>query len=1064
MKTIFILLFLPITVFAQKKSVILLNGAWEFQLDSSRVGEAEHWYENNLPLKIQLPGSIDEGGFGKKHLDGVPLYDGKPEIYRLARKHSYIGAAWYRKEFILPSDWKGEQIYLNLERCMWQTKLWINGAYGGGQNSLSTPHQYEISKFLRAGKNSVAIRIDNAPQVNLGSWSHGYSPEVQTVWNGVIGNIELRKSTPVHFSNVQVYPSFKKKLLQVKMSLHNPAGQRISGKVKLTIKGGDKSIVSFTQEIRNQATSEPLIITVPINDKLNPWNEFKPSLYTLQVDGVFGNNNSDRREITFGVRDIKAEEGRLVLNGNKIFLRGEHDGGSFPLTGYPSMNKEKWLEIFRTGKSYGLNHWRFHSWCPPEAAFEAADEVGMLLQVELPLFSQTWEKSLVGKDPKIDEFLHAELVKVLDAYGNHPSFGLMCIGNELKGDPKFLEKLVAFGKNYDSRHLYAGSANLEAMGLYERLKGDEFQVAHAGKYKGRRFERRMKDYFSTEKPNTDKDFAYTLQPPYNEWPVISHEVGQWMVYPDFREIKEYTGILKPRNLEIFKSRLQQKGMLNQASDFLNASGKLSALLYREEIERLLRTPQMAGFQLLDLRDYPGQGSAMVGLLNQFWESKGLITPKEFRNFCNDVTLLLKMPKRVCLNNETFSADLVIPNYSIANIASVDVKWEVIADGKTIKEGSLSSNNLKQGDVNNIGKLSFDLSSISRASKLTIKLKEAQLGVVNSYEIFVYPAINQVEIPQSISVATSADSALLKKIEDGATVLLVTNKLPETERMTFTTPFWSTIIFDYQIKTMGILCNPQHPVFKDFPTEFYSNWQWWELTNNARVMRLNKTAPDYRPTIQVIDHPVRNDKLGAMVETRIGKGKLLLCTLDILSDPNNRYVARQLFKSTVEYMTSPAFDPKENKDLAEIIFNKSNTSTSEVLSVKSSSEDPESPALFAFDGDMESSWKTDAKAVTARCTVELVKPRFVTGCKIKVSDDRINPTSFSVYVTDNPEQPGQPLIEGKIPGNDVFEAKQWDNGFTVQNGKKAKFIILEIKTQQRAVIPVRVSDVQWIFGD
>ena len=1058
------MLFFPVLLFAQKKNVIPLSGVWQFQLDTLNVGEAEHWYDNALPLKIRLPGSIDEGGFGKKHIEGTPLFDGKPEIYRLTPKRSYIGAAWYRKEFTLPLEWKKKQVYLTLERCMWQTKLWINGSFAGEQNSLCTPHQYEISKFLRAGKNSISIRIDNSPQVNLGSWSHGYSPEVQTIWNGIIGKIELRETSPVHFSNVQVYPSFQNQLLQVKMLLNNTAAQKISGRVKLAIMDGSKTILSFTQKIRNKHISEPLTITVPMKGKLKVWNEFTPSLYRLQIDGVFGNNNSDHQEIIFGVRDLTTKAGQFVLNGNKLFLRGEHDAGSFPLTGYPSMDKEKWLSIFRKGKSYGLNHWRFHSWCPPAAAFEAADETGMLLQVELPLFSQKWEHSLVGTDPKIDGFLQSELKRVLDTYGNHPSFGLMCMGNELKGDAKVLEKFVAFGKSYDTRHLYSGTANLEAMGIFERLKGDDFQVAHAGKLNGRRFERRMKDYFATEVPNTEKDYAYTLQPPYNEWPIISHEVGQWTVFPDFNELNKFTGVLSPRNFEIFKSRLQQKGMLNQANDFLSASGKLSALLYREEIERLLRTPGMGGFQLLDLRDYPGQGSAMVGLLNQFWESKGLITPEEFRGFCNDVTLLLKMPKRVWLNTETFTADLVVPDYSASGINKIGVKWKVISGGKIIKEGTLLHEDLKQGDVNNVGKISFELSGISRASEITIKLEEPHLGIGNSYQIFVYPNLNQIEIPANITVATTADSALLKKIKEGATVLLVTSKLPETERMTFTTPFWSTIMFDYQVKTMGLLCDPHHPIFKDFPTEFYSNWQWWELTKEARVLRLNNTASSYRPILQVIDHPIRNDKLGAIVETKIGRGKLLLCTFDILSDPNNRYVARQLLKSVVEYMASPAFEPAENKDLAEIVFSKGNSSASEVLSVNSSHDDPENPALFAFDGNLESSWKADAGNTAASCVVELIEPRFVTGCKIKVSDKRINPANFVVYVTDNPKEPGQPVIEGTIPGNDFFDAKQWDNGFTIQKGKKGKFIILEIKRQAKGSVPIRVNEVQWIFGD
>ena len=1042
----------------------MLHGNWQFQLDSLKVGESEQWYNKNLPAKIQLPGSVDEGGFGKKHINGTPLYDGQPEIYRLARKQVYIGAAWFRKEITVAPDWKNKQVYLCLERCMWQTKLWVNGNYAGENNSLCTPHQYKISKFLNPGKNIISIQVDNSPQINLGSWSHGYSPEVQTIWNGIIGKMEVYAVSPVPIQDVQLYPSLEKQLLTVKVQMNNTDRQKISGDLNFAVKDKKATILTYKQIVNNFDTSQPLTVTIPLEGRLKPWNEFSPQLYTFCVTTTLGCNNSENKEITFGVRDLKTENGSFVLNGNKLFLRGEHDAGSFPLTGYPSMNKADWLKIFQNGKSYGLNHWRFHSWCPPEAAFEAADETGIILQPELPLFSQPWEHSMVGTDPTRDEFLRSELKRILDTYGNHPSFGLMCMGNELKGDSKVMQEMVAFGKKYDPRHLYAGTANLEAIGVYERLEGDDYQVAHAGKYQGKRFERRMKDYFSVEIPNTENDYTYTLKPPYNEWPIISHEVGQWTVFPDFREIEKYTGVLAPRNLEVFQSRLLQKGMLDQAKDFVMASGKLSALLYREEIERLLRTPGMGGFQLLDLHDYPGQGSALVGLLNQFWESKGLITPEEFRGFCNDVTLLLKMPKRTWLNNENFSASLVVPNYSISDIPDLAVKWKVTANDKIIKEGILEGKKVKQGEVNQIGAVSFDLSTVSHATKLNITLEEPNLKIKNAYEIWVYPSVVNTAIPENITLATSADSTLLKKIANGATVLLVTDKLPDTERMTFTTPFWSTILFDYQVKTIGILCNPDHPAFKDFPTDFYSNWQWWELTNDARVLQLNKTAPSYRPILQVIDHPVRNDKLGAIMETKIGKGKLLLSTLNVLSDPQNRHVARQLLKSILSYMSSPDFDPKENKELTDLIFSKANSSASAIQSVKSSPENSESPSLFAFDGNMASTWKINTNDSIVRCVVELNSSRFVTGCSINLADKNITPAAFTVYITDNPEDLGKPVITGEIPENDVFEARHWDNGFTIQKGKKGKFIVLDIKPQKQNKPNILISEVNWVFGD
>jgi hypothetical protein len=236
MRFIFILLFLPAVLFGQQKTSLSIGGSWQFSLDSLQVGEAEKWYDRELPFTIDLPGSVDQGGFGKKHINGTSLYDGKPEIYRLARKQVFIGAAWYRKTVDVPQNWNGKQVFLSLERCMWQSKLWINASYVGENNSLCTPHQYELNKFLKQGKNVITIKIDNSPQVNLGLWSHGYSPELQTIWNGIIGKIELSAHDPVHVKNIQVYSSYEKQQLNVKLQISSPENESILGRIEFAVK------------------------------------------------------------------------------------------------------------------------------------------------------------------------------------------------------------------------------------------------------------------------------------------------------------------------------------------------------------------------------------------------------------------------------------------------------------------------------------------------------------------------------------------------------------------------------------------------------------------------------------------------------------------------------------------------------------------------------------------------------------------------------------------------------------------------------------------------------------
>ena len=93
-----------------------------------------------------------------------------------------------------------------------------------------------------------------------------------------------------------------------------------------------------------------------------------------------------------------------------------------------------------------------------------------------------------------------------------------------------------------------------------------------------------------------------------------------------------------------------------ADSFLLASGKLQALCYKADIEAALRTKNFAGFQLLDLHDFPGQGSAIVGVLNPFWESKGYVTPQEYSEFCNSVVPLARMSKFVFNSGDTLKAD------------------------------------------------------------------------------------------------------------------------------------------------------------------------------------------------------------------------------------------------------------------------------------------------------------------------------------------------------------------------------------------------------------------------
>lgn len=1045
MKKQFVLLFFLAGLTCHAQDTIDLSGKWNLSQDSL------HYTHD-----INLPGSTDEICLGQKHMTGSNLYTGHPETWQLARKHVYIGKAWYTKEIEIPDAWIGKELTLSLERCMWQSKLYVNDRYVSEQHSLCAPHRYDISQYVRKGKNKLCLSIDNRPYVHLGSWSHGYAPGIQTIWNGAVGDLFIEARDVISVKQVKCYPSFSDKTLRVEGKIANKVGDVQKGTLRFTVLSPEGKTVAVRKEkVRSHEAMGSFSVSFQLPDDILEWSEFSPNLYKLKVDYRFGKCKGTE-EVSFGFRDVLVENGRLLVNGRTTFLRGEHDAGSFPLTGYPSMEKEDWIKIFRNGKQFGLNHWRFHSWCPPEAAFAAADEVGIYLQPELTLFSQDWEHTLVGQDSSRDQFLFSELKQLLDVYGNHPSFLLMCMGNELRGDASVLEQWVDYGKKYDSRHLYAGSANLEAMAKYLPLKGDDYQVAHAAKVGKQRYERRMGGYFNTEKPNTVNDYSHTLTAPYDKVPVITHELGQWEIYPDFSEIDKYTGVLAPRNLEVFQSLLEQKGMKDMAGHFLHSSGKLASILYKEEMERVLRTPGMDGFQLLDLHDYPAQGSALVGLLNVFWESKGFITSEEFRESCNDVTLLLKMPKRVWTTSEDFTAEIVLPNYGKKSLEGVTVQCKVFSEGKLLFEDSIQKAVVPQGDVSAIGAVRFPLKGIDKATKLTVCLAYPEAGIKNQYDAWVYPETVVCQQGKVI-IARKATAELLAKIRNGASVLLVPEDMEGAERICFANPFWSTLLFDYQPKSMGLYCNPDHPVFRDFPTESYTNWQWWELVSSAYAARINETPAAYRPVLQVIDHPVRNDKLGAIMETQIGKGKLLVCMLDVLSDPDKRIVARQLKYSILKYMNSADFAPVTVPGIEQLFFGEKKRSP--FVSVKASAENPEYPVSSAFDGLNHTCFLVSGTTEEVRIELDFGKERYITGCRLPVKADGID--GFDVFVTNDKENWGDAVVSGNGDGKE-YAARSWDNGFTIQKGKKGRYVTVVLHKKSNAT--GRLHELDMIFGD
>lgn len=909
--------------FALSEPILPLEGSWRFALDRKDVGIDQKWFTEDLktPDTIWLPGSLQEQGFGdrpsaqtnwttgigKALLEDVRFQDYiqadhfKSPFWLTPQRH-YVGPAWYQRTLTLPEAWDHQRIVLYLERPHWQTTVWVNQTLVGTQDSLGTPHTYDLTGLVSAGQNRLTIRVDNRVHIPVGYDAHSLSDQTQTNWNGIIGRICLIRHNPaLWFDDVQVYPQVAEQSTRLAITFKTTSHETVEGRLYLAAESFNGDTAHDVPErffpIAVSREHNRFEFDYPMGPHVQLWDEFSPTLYRLKLR--FEPNEQDAQAVehtvVFGMRQLGTSGTQFTLNGRPIYLRGTLECAIFPKTGYPPMDGVAWKRILRVCRAHGLNHLRFHSWCPPAAAFQAADEMGFYLQVE----ASCW--AAFGEGSAVDTWIYDECRRMLTTYGNHPSFILMTPSNEPHGRNRdtFLAALIASLAKQDERRRFTAGAG------WPQIEQNQFHVA---------LEPRMQRYAPlrlSDPPQTAADYRDFVAR--YDVPVISHEIGQWCAYPNPAERFKYNGFLRGGNIEIARDRLDKAALLHLGHDFLMASGRFQALLYKAEIEAALRTPGFGGFQLLDLHDFPGQGTAPVGVLDCFWESKGYLAAASFRRFCSPTVPLARMQRLVFTNDQCFEATVDLAHYGPRPIQAQAVWYVRDQAGRVLLSDTLPNRTVATGGLSTLGKVRFPLKAFDQAQKLNFEVALCHTDIANDWDIWVYPAQPEPSTAESTVYTTEAfDDRALSVLKDGGKVLLIPPpaRLKSQTLGTFRPIFWNRITFAAQPEhTLGILCDPQHPVFALFPTDFYSNWQWWDLLERSKPIVLDDLKLADEPLIRAIDDWNLCRSLGLMVEAEVEKGKLLVCSIDIHNDLDSRPAARQLRRSVLDYMGSPAFLPK-----------------------------------------------------------------------------------------------------------------------------------------------------------
>ena len=206
MKTCLLLMvsaFLVRIALSQPDDTIDLAGEWRLALDAGDLGLAggpASWRFNDT---ISLPNTLTLAGKGEP-LRMEPKLD-KETLANLHQRFSHVGPAWYQRDFEMPPAWAGMDVQLEIERVLWESRLWINGKDAGMRDSLCVPHRHDVGGLIQPGKNTLTLRIDNREKFPIGI-GHAYTNATQTIWNGAIGGIRLTARPKARLDRLRLRP------------------------------------------------------------------------------------------------------------------------------------------------------------------------------------------------------------------------------------------------------------------------------------------------------------------------------------------------------------------------------------------------------------------------------------------------------------------------------------------------------------------------------------------------------------------------------------------------------------------------------------------------------------------------------------------------------------------------------------------------------------------------------------------------------------------------------------------------------------------------------------------
>ncbi|MBR7107899.1 MAG: hypothetical protein IKC89_05740 [Lentisphaeria bacterium] len=881
-----------------------LSGKWEFTYrpDGREPGSA---CPDEFPGFMMIPGYWDDhyelfdytddfDRTAKFNPEYRPLHFPMGEVTPDASMPFLVGSGYYRKKLIL-SNVSGREIFLQLGAAVWGSELFCNGKSAGFHPGYSTTVTHRLTGLLREGENELVIAVSNARCGGARETHNGQHRGLavrgfKATRAGIADGVRLKISGSAAISD------------------HCAAlrGEEIEFRAVITGSGASQLVlhISGNGVVLEEQIPVPadgnIVMRFPAGD-LPRWSDRHPQLCNIGLrllDAAM--TELDRVDGTCGLAGFSCSATRVLVNGIPTFMRGSTEHCYFPESCNPHWDIDKYLHDLGVLKSAGFNFMRCHTWCPPEPFFTACDQLGLIVQVEVPPHTGT---------PEWDA--------ILNMVRRHVSAAILCGGNEenltferieglrsLHGRMKALAPWMLFNPHealatveyriYTMKNLPPGDEDpadiCEVPFRYNKRKLDklaEFSDLYGNFLWG------FASYGSDIFPGSDGIEARLAV--YGK-PALAHEAGILGGYlnPDL-ESRYRNTYISPELYETARTYMERKGVsLEQFREYYRLNSLFIASLRKQLLENLRSCPSLGGYDFLGGQDshwhrcgYP------CGVFNEFYEEKPGESAQTFLR-CNGESILICAAnyKRNFTAGSEFSTSVSLSCFSERPRVSGTLSWEFVMDGFS-RRGEIVSGEIEHGSVVPLGEITFTLPPLAAGKKALLKCAFTGDGIAveNDWEFWCFPEVQPFTGSDEVKIVSTFSSDEAEFVQNGGKLLVVDGfPCDRTVEMYKACPTGrSSGHYGNYVKT--------HPALANFPHDGYLTWQAYDMMFESRAMLFaEESLLPFAPVIGLIPSYKKYMRKAMLAEYKTGKGRMIFCAFNLTGDdPAAQYLKSELLR-------------------------------------------------------------------------------------------------------------------------------------------------------------------------